>query len=598
MAVLGRWARGKLEEDCKNFQTCQEKLLRDLLEKNKDTLFGRYCCCLHVSTVIWACMTTSSPRFRYETYRSYIEKMRTGEDSKALTTDAVDLLAATSGTSGNRFPEAVQLQKTCKLTYLPSYSVTESGLRIGPNSSSPGDKSFQRLLPLYSTPKAAYMIRGDEPAALYLHTLFALRDRKLGILEANFSSIVYTLFAQISRTPRQLVRDLATGKIDPEICGRLPPETRAELEGQLSPNPVRAKEVAAALGLSDDVILKTGSNITGESSLLPSPPSSPAPRPSAMTRDVDAATTGLARKLWPDMKLLLCVSTGAFSLYAEKMEETFTKGIPNYSPIYGATEGLIAVNLHPPHTVAKAGATRERKTSLYTLVPRAMVRAVMSARAMKMKKKMMIMRVFEFIDTKDMHLAQPPTRSSREVKVGEEYELVMTNLSGFCRYRFVNGGWFVLPRDAVVVRVVVGGVPVPHGADAQRARRKDLGDYGHGVDQKRVFEILPHDEEYLHRDAAATPHYVVFVELEDGSKLTGTDVKALDLEIQRSNPIYKSFRVKGAIEPARVVQVNSGAFLGLRDTLIAGGGAANQLKIPRVLRRKADVDLLWNEKCS
>ena len=105
------------------------------------------------------------------------------------------MLAATSGTSGRRTlppntptmssvffsrgilvvfdtlrracPDALSnLQKTCKLAFAPNWQYTPSGLRIGPNSSGPKDKSFTRLLHLYSTPLAGYHIANDELAAL------------------------------------------------------------------------------------------------------------------------------------------------------------------------------------------------------------------------------------------------------------------------------------------------------------------------------------------------------------------------------------------------------------------------------------------------
>ena len=44
---------------------------------------------------------------------------------------------------------------------------------------------------------------------------------------------------------------------------------------------------------------------------------------------------------------VLCTDTGTFSLYGEKLRQTFLKGVPLYSPIYGATEGLIGVNIWP-----------------------------------------------------------------------------------------------------------------------------------------------------------------------------------------------------------------------------------------------------------
>ena len=83
-------------------------------------------------------------------------------------------------------PVAFQLQRTCKLAFAPSWGTTEGGLRVGPNSSNP--LSNKRLLSLYSTPEAGYTIQ-DEQAAMYVHALFAAKDRRLGILEANFVSL-------------------------------------------------------------------------------------------------------------------------------------------------------------------------------------------------------------------------------------------------------------------------------------------------------------------------------------------------------------------------------------------------------------------------
>ena len=52
---------------------------------------------------------------------------------------------------------------------------------------------------------------------------------------------------------------------------------------------------------------------------------------------------------------------GSSELYASKLKEKYLGDIPIYSPFYGATEGLIGVNLWP-----------EEENPLYMLVPRAM----------------------------------------------------------------------------------------------------------------------------------------------------------------------------------------------------------------------------------
>lgn len=562
MRALGAYARRKFELSTQQYAETQGKLLRELIEKSRSTAFGRdhkFDAILESGRgsdeALVAAYRRNMPLTRYNAYKSYVARMESGEDPVSLTSDEVDLLAATSGTSGTRsllpttnrqrrdffllgiavvfdvmmkgFPDSLQLQKTCKLTYMPNHAEAKSGLRIGPNSSSPKDKGFERLLPLYSTPRAGYHIRGDEPAALYVHALHALRDRKLGVLEANFSSIVHTLFACIERNKAELVRDLREGTLSSSID--VPPELRSQIEAGLRPDPRRAQEVSAALS---------------------------------------AGPIGLARRLWPDLQLTLAVTTGAFQLYADRLARTYTQNVPVYSPLYGATEGLIAVNTYPHAPV-----------TAYTLVPGAMF--------------------FEFIPIEDSHRDQPNTLLGSEVRPGREYELVLTNLSGLFRYRFgdvVRVSGFHNAAPMVEFRYRTGQMLNVRGEKMSETMMNDalksvFSPTGQADGAVQIVDFTC--AEYIVADGghARRPHYNVFVELERG-QLQGGEAECLDAELQKTNPIYKSFRGKGAIGPVQVRQVRKGGFLALRQSQLDGGAAANQLKVPRVLRRDSDVQTL------
>ena len=142
------------------------------------------------------------------------------------------------------------LQKTCKLMYTPTYTYTSprppaaaSGgtntggsadgsadgnvegtvggsaapatyhtapLKVGPNSSAPGDN--KGILCLYSTPPEAFA-EEKEKEMLWLHCLYALKDRNLGVLESNFASNVYNFFVAIDRNWDDLVQTIATGAL-------------------------------------------------------------------------------------------------------------------------------------------------------------------------------------------------------------------------------------------------------------------------------------------------------------------------------------------------------------------------------------------------
>ena len=95
---------------------------------------------------------------------------------------------------------------------------------------------------------------------------------------------------------------------------------------------------------------------------------------------------GIVPRVWPQCHLLLTVDTGSFSLYGHQLSQSYTEGIPIYSPLYGATEGLLGLNINPRQS------NRE-----YLLLPRAMF--------------------FEFIPIEHSEEDQPKTLFMDQVKI-------------------------------------------------------------------------------------------------------------------------------------------------------------------------------------
>ena len=91
------------------------------------------------------------------------------------------------------------------------------------------------------------------------------------------------------------------------------------------------------------------------------------------------------------------------------------------------------------------------------------------------------------------------------------------------------------------------------------------------------------------KDGDFTPHYLVFIESE--SQINEPEI--LDEMLQENHPVYKSFRVKGSIGGLRVVQVRKGTFGLLKKWMLENTEASsNQIKIPRVLKKKETVSLM------
>jgi len=181
-----------------------------------------------------------------------------------------------------------------------------------------------------------------------------------------------------------------------------------------------------------------------------------------------------------------------------------------------------------------------------------------------------------------------------ELCIGEQYELVITNLGGLCRYRIGD-----------VIRVV----GFHHGAplvEFQYRQGQLLNLRGEKTSEPQlaaaVSKLWPAEAGALveyssaERAEAEVPHYLIFLELVDGSRLTPEMGPALDRALRESNPVYDSWRRKGALGPCQVRQVEKGGFERLRAERLIEGASPQQLKVSRVLRNAAHVDLLWNWK--
>ena len=140
------------------------------------------------------------------------------------------------------------------------------------------------LLHLYSTPEAAYEVK-SEPEALYLYLLYALKDRNVGMVEANFASLIFHAMSTLETKLPQLAEDIELGRIDPNLD--IDPDIRAKLDTALSPDPARAHDLRQA---------------------------------------AEGGKVGLAARLWPGLSLLMAADTGTFDLYAEKLRNTYCKG--------------------------------------------------------------------------------------------------------------------------------------------------------------------------------------------------------------------------------------------------------------------------------
>ena len=234
-------------------------------------------------------------------------------------------------------------------------------------------KNFDRLLCAYSSPRAAYDLM-NESDAVYAHALFALKDRSLGMLEANFASNICDLLDFIRDNGSSLVSDLEAGKIwsrqrpkDPKITQEAEAALNAALLAAGGPDPARAEEVRGALG-----------------------------------RDFSA------RGLWPRLKLVITVTGGNFEAATVRLRRLLG-GVPIYSPFYASTEGLLGVNLFPSQD-GSPEYLLDASSMVFEFLPWQPLEPISD-------------------EENEVPLA------AWEVEVGHTYELLVTTRGGLCRYR-------------------------------------------------------------------------------------------------------------------------------------------------------------------
>jgi hypothetical protein len=342
LSFFGKRMRAKLDNDTKQYRAAQEEFLLSQIQKNKDTTYGKDVALEKIKNR--EDFRKLLPLTMWANYEPYIERIAKGEENIMLP-GRPHILAMTSGTSGKshmlpmwkeqqsffffhgiattfdtifrNFPGAQNLQRSMKIFYTPKFRESEAGITIGPNSSSPANS--KQILNLYTTPKPGFEIM-SEPEATFVHLLFGLKDKDLGVIEGNFVSLIYTALVKMRTEWEQLVVDIENGYIHEGLD--IDQNIRQKLNKFMKPDPTRAAE---------------------------------------LKQEFQKGFDGIVRRIWPKINLILAVDTGTFEIYGKILRNGMCQDIPFYSPIYACTEGLVGLNLSP-----------ERHIRQYLLYPRSM----------------------------------------------------------------------------------------------------------------------------------------------------------------------------------------------------------------------------------
>ena len=271
-------------------------------------------------------------------------------------------------------------------------------------------------------------------------------------------------------------------------------------------------------------------------------------RAKKLASEFKKGSDGILTRIWPNLQFIASIGTGGFFTYTKKMRRYTGRNIPYNNLTYAASEGLIAAARH-------AGDTS------YVLLPDG--------------------GFYEFIPANSDD--ETKTLTIDQLEEGEDYEIIVTNLSGFYRYRI---------KDVIRVTSYYNEAPM-----LQFIYRKSqmLSIQGEKTNEEAVrwsIEQFMKDTKLIISDYSvyantdSEPGHYVFL-MEPESRVPEEKIAeyrdVIDAKMMQANPSYGDKVRNGILAPMELVFVQAETYQAYRDLMIRKGTSANQLKPVRVI---------------
>ncbi|KAK4439867.1 Indole-3-acetic acid-amido synthetase GH3.6 [Sesamum alatum] len=289
---------------------------------------------------------------------------------------------------------------------------------------------------------------------------------------------------------------------------------------------------------------------------------------------------GIITRLWPNTKYIDVIVTGTMSQYIPTLDY-YSDGLPLVCTMYASSECYFGVNLNPLCKPSEVSYTLIPTMCYYEFLPvhrnNGLTNSISMPKSLNEKEQQ------ELVDLVD-------------VKLGQEYELVVTTYAGLYRYRVgdvlrVAGFKNNAPQFNFVCRK-----NVVLSIDTDKTDEVEL----QNAVRNAVSHLMPFGArltEYTsYADTTTIPgHYVLYWEL---SQMGSTPIPpsvfedcCLTIEESLDN-VYRQNRVFEAIGPLEIKIVETGTFDKLMDYAISLGASINQYKTPRCVKFAPIVELL------
>ncbi|KAK9202236.1 hypothetical protein WN944_017446 [Citrus x changshan-huyou] len=374
----------------------------------------------------------------------------------------------------------------------------------------------------------------DFHQSLYCHLLCGLIFREeIQLVFSTFAHSLVHAFRTFELVWEELCDDIREGVLSSRITV---PSIRAAMSKILKPNPELA-----------DLIHKKCSGLSNWYGLIP--------------------------ELFPNAKYLSGIMTGSMEHYLKKLRH-YAGDLPLMSADYGSSEGWIGANVNP---------ILPPELATFAVLPNIGYFEFIPQRVGNLESQVL------FIEPKPVGLT--------EVKVGEEYEIIVTNVAGLYRYRLgdvvkVMGFHNSTPELKFICR---RNLLLTINIDKNTEKDLQLS-----VDE--AAKLLAEEKQEVvdftsHVDLSTDPgHYVMFWEVsgEVNDEVLKECCNCLDRSFVDAG--YVSARKVSAIGPLELRVVLKGTFQQILDHYLGLGAALSQFKTPRCVgpTNKTVLQILCN----
>lgn len=504
------------------------------------------------------------PLVTHEDLEPYIQRIIDGDISPILTGKPITTISRSSGTTQGKpkfLPFNDELMETTLQIFRTSYafrnrefpigkgkalqfiygskqSKTKGGLNAGTATTnvyrSSTFKAEMKAMQSQCCSPDEVIFGPDFHQSLYCHLLCGLIFREeIQLVFSTFAHSLVHAFRTFELVWEELCDDIREGVLSSRITV---PSIRAAMSKILKPNPELA-----------DLIHKKCSGLSNWYGLIP--------------------------ELFPNAKYLSGIMTGSMEHYLKKLRH-YAGDLPLMSADYGSSEGWIGANVNP---------ILPPELATFAVLPNIGYFEFIPQRVGNLESQVL------FIEPKPVGLT--------EVKVGEEYEIIVTNVAGLYRYRLgdvvkVMGFHNSTPELKFICR---RNLLLTINIDKNTEKDLQLS-----VDE--AAKLLAEEKQEVvdftsHVDLSTDPgHYVIFWEVsgEVNDEVLKECCNCLDRSFVDAG--YVSARKVNAIGPLELRVVLKGTFQQILDHYLGLGAALSQFKTPRCVgpTNKTVLQILCN----